>query len=177
MPSQKTLWRMSNRKAISYDQHVMNESHEARPYAAWTAKDRIGDEILSTLTVILKTSGCTWSRCRMCSYRNVRLDTLHERDLTEQLLAQMSWVRDHFRIEEIECVKIYTSGSFFDPAEVPLPARNAFGTLVKGRSLLQRRDRNSSSLRVLHLSRRSSTMAAMTFLSISQLASRRATIV
>jgi len=72
----------------------------------------------------------------MCSYRNVRLDTLHERDLTEQLLAQMSWVRDHFRIEEIECVKIYTSGSFFDPAEVPLPARNAFGTLVKGKIVI-----------------------------------------
>jgi len=37
---------------------------------------------------------------------------------------------------EIECVKIYTSGSFFDPAEVPLPARNALGTLVRGKIVI-----------------------------------------
>jgi len=110
--------------------------YEVRPYAAWTATDRIDNKVLSSLTVILKTSGCSWNRCRMCSYRHVRIGAVEERDLIDQLLAQVSWVRDHFHMEEIECVKIYTSGSFFDPVEVPLPARNALGTLFRGKIVI-----------------------------------------
>jgi len=109
---------------------------EGRPYAAWTAVDRIDNKFLSTLTVILKTSGCSWNRCRMCSYRHVRLGAAGEKGLAEQLLAQVSWMREHFCMEEIDCVKVYTSGSFFDPAEVPLPARNALGTLVRGKIVI-----------------------------------------
>ena len=72
----------------------------------------------------------------MCSYRHVRLDTSGENEVAGHLLAQISWIRDHFRMEEIECVKVYTSGSFFDSVEVPRPAWEALGKLVRGKVVI-----------------------------------------
>ena len=127
---------MSNRRGSPYSTHVAGELNEARPYAAWTGSDRIGSRVLSTLTVILKTGGCSWNRCRMCSFRNVRLGAAGEGELARLLLAQVSWLKDRFPMDNIDCVKIYTSGSFFDPAEVPGAARDAIGSLVRGKIVI-----------------------------------------
>jgi len=127
---------MSNRRGSPYSTHVAGELNEARPYAAWTGSDRIGNRVLSTLTVILKTGGCSWNRCRMCSYRHVRLGAAGEGELARLLLAQVSWLKDRFPMDNIDCVKIYTSGSFFDPAEVPGAARDAIGSLVRGKIVI-----------------------------------------
>jgi hypothetical protein len=91
---------------------------------------------MPTLTIILKTGGCDWNRCRMCSYRHERYGNLDPGDLKSRLLAQVSWVRDHFRLEEVDAVKIYTSGSLFDPAEVPLQARESLAELVRGKLVI-----------------------------------------
>jgi hypothetical protein len=127
---------MSNRRGTPYITHVTVELNGNRPYAAWTGADRISNKVLPTLTVILKTGGCRWNRCRMCSYRHVRLGVSGEENLERFLRAQVSWLKDRFPMENIDCVKIYTSGSFFDPVEVPLTARDAIGSLVRGKIVI-----------------------------------------
>jgi radical SAM enzyme (TIGR01210 family) len=94
-----------------------------RPAACWEGQDRYGGEILPSLTVILKTSGCRHDRCRMCSYRHERFPG--GEDL---VIGQLRWVAKHHDLSKAELVKVYTSGSFFDPAEVsPAAARFAAG--------------------------------------------------
>ncbi|HII76595.1 MAG TPA: TIGR01210 family radical SAM protein, partial [Methanolinea sp.] len=77
-----------------------------RPLAAWTGSDRIRDQVMSALTIILKTGGCAWNRCRMCSYRHERYGELGQGGLEERLLSQVSWIRNNFCLDEIEAVKI-----------------------------------------------------------------------
>ena len=40
-------------------------------------------------------------------------------ELSGHLHAQLAWVRSQFSLDEFAMIKIFTSGSFFDPAEVP----------------------------------------------------------
>ncbi|MDD1715615.1 MAG: archaeosine biosynthesis radical SAM protein RaSEA [Methanolinea sp.] len=113
----------------------MADEYQDKPLAAWLGRDRYRDDILPSLTVILKTGGCRWNRCRMCSYRHERYGAMDSRELESRLLGQLDWIRNEFRIQDIEIVKIYTSGSFFDPAEVPErildeASRLFFGKLV-----------------------------------------------
>lgn len=97
----------------------MPDEYQDKPLAAWIGRDRYRDAILPSLTVILKTGGCRWNRCRMCSYRHERYGPMEPRELEYRLLGQLEWIRKEFRISEVEIVKIYTSGSFLDPVEVP----------------------------------------------------------
>ena len=43
-----------------------------KPLASWRGQERYGNELLDCLTIIFKSGGCTWSKCRMCSYRHER---------------------------------------------------------------------------------------------------------
>jgi len=88
-----------------------------RPLACWSGEERYQGEIIPTLTVILKTGGCRHNRCRMCSYRFERYAA--SAALPELLISQLDWVDHHYPLSGIAMVKIYTSGSFFDPGEVP----------------------------------------------------------
>ena len=98
-----------------------------KPLAVWTGKERLGDRMMECLTIIFRSAGCSWSRCRMCSYRHERYASVHsEETLAGHLRAQLAWVIDEHPPENYEIVKIFTSGSFFDPAEVPA----AFVSLV-----------------------------------------------
>jgi len=90
-----------------------------KPLACWRGKERYGNELLDCLTVIFKSAGCTWSQCRMCSYRHERYEKQSCEKLTSHLRAQLAWVNAEFKPEDYRMVKIFTSGSFFDPAEVP----------------------------------------------------------
>lgn len=111
-------------------------NEENHPLAAWVGNDRIEGRVMPTLTVILKTGGCAHDRCRMCSYRHERYGKMGAGELEARLLAQVSWIRDHFSLGEIEAVKVYTSGSLFDPSEVPLKARDALAELLKGKLVI-----------------------------------------
>jgi len=88
-----------------------------RPLACWKGEERYRGEVIPTLTIILKTGGCRHNRCRMCSYRFDRYAT--SASLPELLISQLDWVDHHYPLSGIAMVKIYTSGSFFDPEEVP----------------------------------------------------------
>jgi radical SAM enzyme (TIGR01210 family) len=90
-----------------------------RPLACWTGKDRYENEVLPSLTIILKTGGCRHNRCRMCSYRFERYIGIPEEKLASLLISQLDWVLATHDIANIPLIKIYTSGSFFDPGEVP----------------------------------------------------------
>ena len=93
--------------------------HE-KPLACWRGKERLGDALLECLTIIFRSGGCSWSQCRMCSYRHERYEIRQSpEDLADHLRAQLAWVNDQYRSGEYQMVKIFTSGSFFDPEEVP----------------------------------------------------------
>ncbi|WP_372961436.1 archaeosine biosynthesis radical SAM protein RaSEA [Methanoregula sp.] len=90
-----------------------------KPLASWKGSERHGQELLDCLTVIFKTAGCTWSKCRMCSYRNERYGEQSGEALLGHLRAQLAWVLAEYNVADFRMIKIFTSGSFFDPAEVP----------------------------------------------------------
>jgi archaeosine synthase beta-subunit len=90
-----------------------------KPLASWRGKERYENDLVECLTIIFKSGGCTWSACRMCSYRHERY---HEKScdaLLDHLRAQLAWVMNEYDPAEYRMVKIFTSGSFFDPQEVP----------------------------------------------------------
>jgi len=90
-----------------------------KPLASWRGKERYGNDLLDCLTIIFKSGGCSWSKCRMCSYRHERYGEQSCDALLSHLRAQLAWVARENKPEEYRMVKIFTSGSFFDPAEVP----------------------------------------------------------
>jgi len=91
-----------------------------KPVAHWRGQERYGNELLECLTVIFKSGGCSWSKCSMCSYRHERYYGRYSADiLIKNLRAQLAWVSSQYRPEEYRMVKIFTSGSFFDPHEIP----------------------------------------------------------
>lgn len=88
-----------------------------RPVAVWSSKDLLDGHAVGSLTIILRTRGCRWNMCSMCGYASEGAAASSE-DLLYQLKAAMSRLSSMDQV-----VKIYTSGSFFDPVEVPSDAR------------------------------------------------------
>ncbi len=97
----------------------MISDRSERPLASWRGKERYGNEVLECLTLILKSGGCMWSACRMCSYRHERYGAESGDALLGHLRAQLIWVMNEYNPADYLMVKIFTSGSFFDPREVP----------------------------------------------------------
>jgi archaeosine synthase beta-subunit len=91
-----------------------------KPLASWRGQERYGNELLDCLTIIFRSGGCTWSKCRMCSYRHERYAGHQSPEtIAHHLRAQLAWVIHQYNPADYRMVKIFTSGSFFDPAEVP----------------------------------------------------------
>lgn len=86
------------------------------PVAVWRGRDLLDGRVAESTTVILRTRGCRWNRCVMCGYAQEGADAS-----AEDIIAQFRSILE--RVEGAELVKIYTSGSFLDPAEVPEAAR------------------------------------------------------
>ncbi|MDD1656033.1 MAG: TIGR01210 family radical SAM protein, partial [Methanomicrobiales archaeon] len=108
---------------------------EEKPLACWIGKDRITDEVLPSLTVIFRTGGCAWNRCLMCGYRSVRVEGSSE-ELAARVVAQLRWVQRHHDPASYDLAKIYTSGSFLDPCEVPPVAQDAVGDAFRGKVVI-----------------------------------------
>ncbi|MCK9581003.1 MAG: archaeosine biosynthesis radical SAM protein RaSEA [Methanoregula sp.] len=90
-----------------------------KPLASWRGKERYEDEVMECLTIIVKSGGCTYAACRMCSYRHERYHAESCDTLLAHMRAQLAWVMNEYDPAEYRMVKIFTSGSFFDPVEVP----------------------------------------------------------
>ena len=90
-----------------------------KPLACWRGKERYNGGTVECLTIIFESGGCSWARCRMCSYRFEKYKARSCEELLEHLHAQLCWVSSQFSLDEFSMIKIFTSGSFFDPEEVP----------------------------------------------------------
>jgi len=99
----------------------------SKPSAAWTAPSRIGTETGISLSIVLSTIGCAHARsdeggCTMCSYL---LDGTSRNPSSEELILQFKTA--FTKVQKLNgplSIKIYTSGSFLDPEEIPVEARD-----------------------------------------------------
>jgi radical SAM enzyme (TIGR01210 family) len=114
----------------------MLANEEEKPLAFWQGTDRHEKQERKTLTIILKSGGCSWNRCLMCSYRHERFVGLSKEELGNRLIRQLRFVTEAIPIKDIEIIKLYTSGSFFDPGEVPHVVLEEAGALFKGKIII-----------------------------------------
>lgn len=99
-----------------------SEDRAQTPEALWKEEDLLDGERVRAMVLILRTSGCWWSKkkgCLMCGYNSASDSTIGLPDIFAQLKVAIS------RYENERFVKIYTSGSFLDRNEIPLEARTA----------------------------------------------------
>lgn len=89
-----------------------------KPVAIWRSQDLLDGRSVDSLTVILRTVGCRWNRCTMCGYASEGAPATED-----DLLAQLAQALERLSPED-KVIKIYTSGSFLDPREVPEGARD-----------------------------------------------------
>lgn len=97
-----------------------DRSMRNRPEAIWKERDQIEGRTVDAMVLILRTSGCRWSReegCLMCGYHSASIDGIGVEDLRAQLSSALE------RYDGERLVKIYTSGSFLDPSEIPIEIR------------------------------------------------------
>lgn len=95
-----------------------------KPAASWFGKDNIRGDIIDTLTIIFRTSGCYWGKqggCTMCGYV---YDSAFEIPTDEDILKQLDFAMSRADKKERIMVKIFTSGSFLDKSEISEYARN-----------------------------------------------------
>ena len=88
--------------------------------ACWKEKDMISGKVCDAMVVIMRTKGCIWAKtggCTMCGYRQASVSTMTEEDLNRQIDEALSKYKGE------PFVKFYTSGSFLDENEIPLPIR------------------------------------------------------
>lgn len=114
----------------------MLANEEEKPLAFWQGTDRHEKQERKTLTIILKSGGCSWNRCLMCSYRHERYTGLSREELAARLIRQLHFVADNVQIKDMEIIKLYTSGSFFDPDEVPPAVLVEAGALFRGKIVI-----------------------------------------
>jgi len=93
----------------------MVSKDRSKPVACWSEKDLYNDKVVDALVVILRTKGCSWQKksgCRMCGY-SVDSDPATQ---DEEIIAQLNSAFERSKGEDV--LKLYTSGSFFDEAEI-----------------------------------------------------------
>ncbi|QRF76555.1 radical SAM protein [Thermoplasmatales archaeon] len=99
-----------------------------RPVSIWKEVDRIRGFPEQTTVVIFRTTGCSWynfSSCSMCGYFNDVSKSINE----ENLMKQVDFLSDSLSGSKV--VKVFTSGSFLDPIEIPLGVRDYFFQSIK----------------------------------------------
>ncbi len=91
------------------------------PVSIWKEQDVVNGRKVDAFVIILRTRGCWWSwqkGCTMCGYNAASSKAVTTDDLRHQLQKALQ------RYQGEGMVKIYTSGSFLDPEEVPLELRS-----------------------------------------------------
>jgi radical SAM enzyme (TIGR01210 family) len=87
-----------------------------KPVSFWSEKDILGDKIVDTFVIILRTRGCSWafkSGCSMCGYFN---DSMWQNVSDNDLLEQLTLAMNNYSGQKY--IKIFTSGSFLDNNEI-----------------------------------------------------------
>ncbi|HVL48703.1 MAG TPA: archaeosine biosynthesis radical SAM protein RaSEA [Candidatus Thermoplasmatota archaeon] len=126
---------------VAFYQPLAKASREARrltvrdddptePSTTFTQPDRWEGKEVQAFVVILRTRGCRWALgggCTFCGYVN---DSFVRKIEAKELITQFTKALASYKGEPI--LKIYTSGSFFDPYEVAEEAQSAIVALVPG---------------------------------------------
>lgn len=78
-----------------------------------------------SLTMIIPTIGCSWALsnsggCSMCGYIN---DSTLDPGTDPEYYFMEEWKKFEKNLNEIDIVKIYNSGSFLDPKEIPVESQ------------------------------------------------------
>jgi len=97
---------------------------------AWAGWDLLNSNVVPSLTVILTTKGCSWARrdgCTMCGYTIDSNPDARGSDIQKQFHEVLAHYGKEFKI-----IKIFTSGSFLDQDEMPIDARDAILSELKG---------------------------------------------
>jgi radical SAM enzyme (TIGR01210 family) len=89
-----------------------------RPVTVWRSQDLLDGRPAESITMILRTVGCRWNRCTMCGYAGEGAPAT-----AGDLINQFDWAMGRSS-PDVSVVKIYTSGSFLDPDEMPVEARD-----------------------------------------------------
>ncbi len=104
------------------------------PVASWLDYEYSMEEQkpIRSLTVILRTSGCHWRRCRMCGY-------WHESAPVTQadIIAQLSYALKSSPNEDF-VLKLYTSGSLLDEREIAATTRRRMVQMLLQQKKLKR---------------------------------------
>jgi archaeosine synthase beta-subunit len=97
-----------------------------RPYLFFAEDERSrAGEIVSVNTIFLTNRECPW-RCLMCDlWKNTLTDTAPAGAIPAQIAYALA------RLPAARCVKLYNSGSFFDPRAIPLDDYAAIGELLR----------------------------------------------
>jgi radical SAM enzyme (TIGR01210 family) len=112
---------------------MISDAYE-RPQACWRGRERHEGTIRECLTIIFRTAGCSWNRCLMCGYRHERCPDNGSQE--NHLLSQLAGVLAQHKQNDYQMVKIYTSGSFFDPREIPPPVRSRIAAAFTGKIVI-----------------------------------------
>lgn len=90
---------------------------EETPASVWREKEHLDGKIVDVGVVILHTTGCSHFHkggCSMCGYNIESNPNVTPKDIERQFESGVN------KLEEIEFLKIYTSGSFLDECEMPI---------------------------------------------------------
>jgi len=101
-----------------------------RPVASWLDYEFLKEEQkpVRSLTVILRTAGCQWRRCRMCGYWHESSANITQADI----LAQLDYSLRASPKEDF-ILKLYTSGSFLDEREISATTRRHIARMLHQR--------------------------------------------
>jgi radical SAM enzyme (TIGR01210 family) len=93
-----------------------------QPVRCWSEKDSLNGKVVDAYVIILRTRGCSWaltSGCTMCGYFN---DSMFIDVSDKDLRSQFEKAMQNYKDEKI--VKLFTSGSYFDPYEISVSMQN-----------------------------------------------------
>jgi radical SAM enzyme (TIGR01210 family) len=111
-----------------------SKNQKQKPVATWIDYDYFNEErrAIKALTVILRTAGCQWRKCTMCSFWQESADVTQA-----DILTQLEHALRNSPDEEI-ILKIFTSGSFLDEREISNETRKEIAAMVNERSEIRK---------------------------------------
>ena len=148
--------RLRGMKRTQKKSNTKNQSESPNPrkyISAWLEDEVLkpGGSVIKALVVVLRTHGCTWARegtrtggntigqpggCSMCGYLNDCL-SISVPIRPEDIITQFKSAIDKFENANFQLIKIFTSGSYLDDAEVPLSSQKKILELSNDMSVNQ----------------------------------------
>lgn len=107
--------------------------------ASWSGEDLLYSGKGKAIFIVLPTPGCSWAvsgsgGCTMCSYV---ADSPLEKVDPDELVSIFKRSLEKYEITEKTVVKIFVSGSFLNPEEIPKSTRDEILNLLKGEEFVE----------------------------------------